>query len=177
MLFDDQASLHREASITDPLTGLFNRRFFYEQATSVISQANRQDYNLSLMICDLDLFKQVNDSHGHMAGDKVIVAFADLLNASKRQEDILARFGGEEFVLLLPNTTLEGAKRLAERFREAAENSEVIYEGKPIRITASFGVTICNPPSVDNSIRQADEALYKAKALGRNRVVAFVPQQ
>ncbi|GGA75492.1 hypothetical protein GCM10011369_16690 [Neiella marina] len=172
MLFDDQAELYREASITDPLTQIYNRRYFYDRVKAVVSQANRHDYKISLLICDIDNFKSVNDDYGHDAGDKVLVAFANMLEREKRNEDILARFGGEEFVMLLPNTELAGAIELAERLRQSTEKLLVTAAGGDIHITASFGVTFCNPPTVDDSITKADTALYLAKKQGRNQVVA-----
>jgi diguanylate cyclase (GGDEF)-like protein len=155
---------------TDELTRLSNRRSFNGFLTSAISAAVRHNYPLSMIMADLDHFKVVNDTFGHGEGDKVLQAFADLLRESIRAEDVAARWGGEEFIALLPHTSREAAAALAERIRVAFEQ----HSGSvtPISLSASFGVVqLQERDDADTLIRRADDALYRAKREGRNRVV------
>lgn len=155
---------------TDELTSLSNRRSFNGLLASAISAAFRHTYPLSMLMVDLDHFKAVNDTFGHGEGDKVLQAFADLLRESIRAEDIAARWGGEEFIALLPHTSREAAAALAERIRVAFEQ----YSGSvtPISLSASFGVVqLQEGDDADTLVRRADDALYRAKREGRNRVV------
>ncbi|GHE91663.1 GGDEF domain-containing protein [Thalassotalea profundi] len=174
LLFSDVIDMHYRNSITDSLSGLFNRRHFMEQASVMISSANRHRFPMSIILCDIDQFKQVNDSYGHNAGDKVIVAFAQALQSQAREEDVVARFGGEEFIVLLPQTDAEGAVISAERMRTTAENI-VVSTGKAIlNFTVSFGVaTFDNSINIEANIKHADEALYLAKKAGRNQVKMY----
>lgn len=154
---------------TDELTGLYNRRYFNEQLQNSLSAARRHDHPLSLVLIDLDHFKQVNDSFGHGGGDQVLQKFSQLLQEMVRSEDTLARWGGEEFILLLPHTELEQATVLAERIRTAL--SQLCCSEAPAVITASFGVASLQPDEDGSSlIKRTDEALYRAKQHGRNRV-------
>lgn len=176
MLFDDQVQLYRQASITDPLTHLHNRRYFYQQAKTMLSLAHRHEQQVGLVLCDIDNFKSFNDTYGHDIGDKVLVAFAKALKQQKRQEDTVARFGGEEFVLLLPNTDLSGTQDFAERLRKAIGNVAIEVDGQVLSVSASFGVTTCTSMAVDECLKHSDQALYQAKQQGRNRVVVHQPQ-
>lgn len=156
---------------TDEMTGLYNRRFFNESFVKSLSASKRYDFNISLVIADVDKFKIVNDTHGHSTGDQVLKLFADILRTTIRTEDIAARWGGEEFILLLPHTTLDGAVILAERIRSrfAAESRAVMS----FAVTASFGVAeMCEGEDPETLIRRADGALYRAKDTGRDRVVS-----
>lgn len=158
-------------SLTDPLTGVGNRRRFDEALPLEISRASRTGGKLSLFMADLDHFKRVNDNHGHEAGDNVLAAFGTLLRQQTRDTDIVTRFGGEEFVGLLPHTDLQHALITAERIRGAFSNCRV----EPLRdpVTVSFGVVELAPGEKgDLLLKRADMALYRAKQLGRNRVVA-----
>lgn len=166
-------------SMTDSLTGCFNRAYFIEHLPLEITRASRYGSSLSIVICDIDHFKEVNDKHGHPAGDRVLREFVSCLQEMIRNDiDWVARYGGEEFVLVLPQTNLEGAGDAAERMRRAIEGRVIPYEGRTIRITASFGITGFNESvsgetrSVENMIREADRYLYMAKEAGRNRVIA-----
>ena len=152
----------------DPLTGLANRRALEENLPRAVSFARRWKHPLSVVMADLDHFKTVNDRYGHLAGDQVLVSFSQLLKNACRVEDIVARFGGEEFVLLLPNTSLQQAAKLAERLRlDTTEATMPI----PVPITSSFGVTCFEAYDTEDSlIARADRALYQAKANGRNCV-------
>jgi diguanylate cyclase (GGDEF)-like protein len=159
------------ASLTDPLTGVGNRRRLEQALAMEVSRADRSGGSLCAFMADLDHFKRVNDTHGHEAGDKVLASFGDVLRRRTRATDIVARFGGEEFVVLMPTTSLEVATAIAERIREVVAALHI--EPLPEPITASFGVAerAAGEPG-DGLLRRADVALYEAKRLGRNRVIA-----
>jgi len=168
-----------ELSITDPLTGLYNRRYFFERAEAELARASRYNTPVSLFIYDVDHFKEMNDTCGHLAGDLALKVIAAASEKVMRKIDILARYGGEEFICLLPETDLAEAQMAAERVRHEIESSPLEYQGKRLTITASFGVGSLAqlesqeaPPQdiLQQIIRHADDALYKAKASGRNRV-------
>jgi diguanylate cyclase (GGDEF)-like protein len=155
---------------TDELTGLHNRRSFNEIFALAISAAHRHGHPLSLIIIDLDHFKIVNDTYGHCVGDMVLKGFADLLLKMVRDEDVAARWGGEEFIILLAHTACEAAAALAERIRSSFEHSS--GSAGPRTITASFGVAqLQGDEHEDALIKRADDALYRAKHEGRNRVI------
>ena len=164
----------RELATTDPLTGVYNRRLFKELAENELSRARRAGTPVSVLALDLDRFKRINDAHGHLAGDKVLVAFAALVRGCLRKEDLLARYGGEEFIALLPAATQSATSTLAERIRRKLANTELRAAGKNVRITVSIGVASergRSLPPLQDLLARADEALYTAKAEGRNRVV------
>ena len=155
----------------DPLTGLHNRRAFLEAAQTWSSAAKRGKRPLSLIMMDIDHFKQINDRHGHQTGDNVLLAIADLLKKHGRSSDVLARWGGEEFMLLLTETDLNQATSYAQRLRQAIAEIRVPTQGGIVSLTASFGVT--EHPSEQpllESLNVADTLLYQAKGSGRNRV-------
>jgi diguanylate cyclase (GGDEF)-like protein len=155
---------------TDPLTGIANRRLFLESLGGAVSFAQRQQTPLAVIMADLDDFKSVNDTFGHNAGDRVLQAFATLLRKNSRQEDLAARFGGEEFIMMLPGTGPEEAAVLGERLRRHWQ--ELTYPGLRLRMTASFGVAAYQRGDrVDSFIERADKALYEAKIMGKNQVV------
>ena len=155
---------------TDSLTRLANRRFFIDFLEKAMAFAKRHEQPLSVIMADLDNFKSLNDTYGHQAGDQVLVAFGQVMQASIRQEDLAARFGGEEFILMLPGTTIEDATILAERLRESLEN--LAFPPLTTRVTASFGIAQYRPDDTfETLVKRADEALYAAKAAGRNRVM------
>jgi diguanylate cyclase (GGDEF)-like protein len=157
---------------TDSLTRLANRRFFIDFLAKAMAFAKRHEQALSVIIADLDNFKSVNDTYGHQAGDQVLVAFGQVMQASTRQEDLAARFGGEEFILMLPGTPMEEATILAERLRESLEN--LAFPPLKTRVTASFGIAQYRPDDTfETLVKRADEGLYAAKAAGRNRVMAW----
>lgn len=156
----------------DPLTGLLNRREFVRQADLELARARRLGAPLSLIMLDLDHFKTINDRHGHAVGDEVLRQTARHMAGTTRQTDRVARFGGEEFVLLLPDTSAEQARHLAEKLREGLAHARVPALGMPV--TASLGVaTVSGTESVtlDAMLHEADLALYEAKRSGRNRTV------
>lgn len=160
---------------TDSLTGLLNRRAFHERAQQEILRQARQHTALSVLIFDIDHFKQINDLYGHEAGDEALRQLALAAQEWLREMDVLARFGGEEFVALLPDSDLEAARRVAERMRQAAAELQISYPSGVIRLTLSFGVAQWRPEqAMDALIAQADQALYTAKHKGRNRVEAWI---
>jgi diguanylate cyclase (GGDEF)-like protein len=164
--------VERQAS-TDGLTELANRRTFEEALSTEISRTERFGGTLALVLADLDDFKQVNDRHGHLAGDEVLRAFADILREAVRDVDLAARYGGEEFAVLLPQTDLAGAELLAERLRHAiAARPLTARPGALVAITSSFGVAAFPEAATPAALfAAADEALYRAKSAGKNRVV------
>jgi len=167
----------------DALTECFNRGYMNDQLPREIRRSLRYRRALSLALCDLDHFKTVNDTYGHQCGDMVLREFVRLCSELVRDSDWLARYGGEEFLLVLPETGLENASRLAERLRAHIAAKAFEWEGETIRITASFGVVGFSPEpplkhvSPEALLNQADERLYQAKKNGRDRVVSgpFVP--
>jgi diguanylate cyclase len=160
---------HISRSLTDPLTGLPNRREFNERLEERMSAWNRRREPFSLLILDVDHFKKLNDHFGHLAGDQVLAAMGRELRAAIRREDAVARYGGEEFAILLPNTTLEAATRVAQNVREAIARVKVQHNKKLLQVTASGGLaTIQANEHAESLIQRADAALYAAKAGGRN---------
>lgn len=168
---------YREAEIsarTDYLTGMNNRRAFYDIAKPLWSNAIRNNRDASIILMDLDLFKLVNDTYGHDLGDKVLVAVASALKGAAREGDVIARWGGEEFILLLSETSLQSATIYAERLRTLIAAIHIDFGQTPISITASFGVSqrVESCLTLDELTSSADKCLYQAKADGRNRVSA-----
>jgi diguanylate cyclase (GGDEF)-like protein len=163
----------RLASI-DPLTGVANRRAFERTCEVEVRRARRQGTPVSLLALDIDHFKSINDRWGHGAGDKVLRAVTDTVQLVLRATDTVARVGGEEFVVLLPGTPIEGALALGERIRRQVELLEWDSVLEPAaRVTVSIGVSAWRPdePSLEAAAARADELLYRAKVAGRNRVV------
>jgi diguanylate cyclase (GGDEF)-like protein len=155
---------------TDSLTGIANRPIFLESLGGAISFAQRHQTPLSIIMADLDDFKSVNDTFGHNAGDRVLQAFATLLMENSREEDLIARWGGEEFIMMLPGTSATEATVFGERLRYRFE--EITFPDSGIRLTASFGVAAYQPGETGTSfIDRADQALYEAKRLGKNQVI------
>lgn len=163
-------------AVTDPLTRLYNRRYFFNLARVELERARRYGHELSIIMMDIDFFKRVNDSFGHLAGDEVLVAMTDCLNDTLRQIDLAARYGGEEFVILLPETDLSAAEVTAERLRKSIDEMRVPFNGDTVSITVSVGVSgYMGQTEIDVSklLDQADRALYAAKEKGRNIVVTW----
>ncbi len=166
----------RHMSQTDGLTGLDNRRHLNERIDEMFSHAKRLAEPFSVVMCDLDKFKSVNDTYGHQAGDEVLKQMADILKEEAREIDRVGRYGGEEFMLLLPGTVLDAAVTFAERVRKRVANHTFTFPGGTLQRTCSFGVSGWPHPRIDQCdslVRTADEALYVAKETGRNRVVRF----
>lgn len=166
----------KRLAVTDPLTGTFNRRTFLELGAKEIARTRRAKGALALLMLDLDHFKKVNDRFGHQAGDEALKAVVDVLQGCLRREDLLVRYGGEEFCVLLPDVAMDHAALLAERARAAVEANGFQFQGKRIPVTISVGVALLARESaedIERLVARADEALYSAKASGRNRVVAY----
>jgi diguanylate cyclase (GGDEF)-like protein len=163
------------AAIEDDLTGLYHRRYFEIRMNEELARAARHGDRLALIFLDLDHFKLVNDRYGHAVGDAVLRAVSGLLkNSVGRGVDIVSRFGGEEFVVLLPGTDLKGGEIVAERIRAMVEQLEVPHPGGALRITISAGVAEVEPGvDAEGLLQRADEMLFKAKQAGRNRVAAW----
>jgi len=167
----------RILSITDPLTGIYNRGYLNERLPQEIKRSIRYKRSLSLILCDIDHFKLVNDQHGHVAGDGVLKGFVRcIVDSIRDQIDWTARYGGEEFLVVLPETDFDGARHLSERLRKVVSNSTYTIDEKKIQISASFGVSGFSPEiltrnlSIDDMLNHVDKYLYKAKNNGRNRV-------
>src|SRR5258706_4623885 len=175
---DAKNLLLEELALTDPLTGLPNRRAIEDWATRQLSGAARYGFSFWVVLADLDHFKNVNDIHGHDAGDTVLKAFSGILKRNSRHSDICGRFGGEEFLLVLTHTTEENAKRVIERVRAELEAMQFNFDGHTLKVTASFGLAGffgTSAPDFNRLVGQADAALYSAKRLGRNRLELAEP--
>ncbi|MDN5322570.1 MAG: hypothetical protein PWQ67_1024, partial [Clostridia bacterium] len=158
----------RHLSVTDVLTNAYNRRYFTQKLEEEIERAKRADRKFSLIMLDIDRFKSINDRFGHNAGDLVLKSIAELIKNRIRKIDTLARWGGEEFIILLPDTTVKNAARLAEELRESLSRMDIPGVAS---VTASFGVAgYCPGDSVDTLVQRADNHMYEAKAAGRDRV-------
>lgn len=173
-LLDETTRRLEEMAITDELTGLYNRRHVMEELKAEFSRSMRFSLPLSCMVIDLDFFKDVNDRHGHLAGDEVLRQISTLFHNNFREPDILARIGGEEFLVILPQTDIQGAMAKAEWLRGQVEQRVfTIDQGKTIRLTISIGVAAYPDERIhnmDHLIKVADDALYRSKETGRNRV-------
>ncbi|MEA5445855.1 diguanylate cyclase [Gammaproteobacteria bacterium AB-CW1] len=178
-LFDQVRAQRRhlyELAMIDQLTGLYNRNSLSEFANKSFSEANRHDFPLSLILIDIDHFKQINDTHGHLTGDEVLAAIGEMLKEKCRNEDFAVRFGGEELMLILPHCDSEGAVQRGEELREAVES----LEPAGIHVTASLGVTsrpLGREVSMEDLFRVADAAVYKAKEGGRNQVITLSAEE
>lgn len=161
----------------DSLTGLPNRRGFDLLAAQALNEAQRETKPLAALLLDLDHFKQLNDEHGHLAGDVVLAGFARDLQASLRQADIICRWGGEEFIVLLKDTDSARAQMIAEKTRLHVEAQRYAYNGKPLQVTVSIGLTaLLADDTLHSLLARADHALYRAKQSGRNRVCSEMPK-
>jgi len=162
----------RELMLTDSLTGLANRRFLDERLADEIERLKRYGNRLSLIMTDLDYFKQINDAHGHVFGDEILIEFAKILKEDLRPMDFAARFGGEEFLIILPETSIESANIIAVRIREKLLKTKLTKTDKPV--TASFGVTeIHTRDSARDAFLRVDKALYQSKENGRDQITVF----
>jgi diguanylate cyclase (GGDEF)-like protein len=166
----------------DGLTGVFNHRYFQNTLEQEISRATRHESSLSLLLADIDHFKTFNDTYGHQVGDFVLTKFAAILKEHLRNYDTLSRYGGEEFAIILPETTEEEAYLVAEKLRSVIAEKEFEDNRQSYKVTASFGLATCKPGIEDNFtksgfISHADEALYEAKDKGRNIVIPYTPKK
>jgi len=160
---------------TDSLTGILNRRAFFGRCSEEIERAKRYGEAISFLIIDIDLFKMVNDTYGHLAGDDILIAVTDEITSQLRTNDILGRIGGEEFALLMPNTDMEHSRQLAERIRKRVAEHVILMEDAPIQITISIGASeyMQGDEIIQPVFKRADQALYKAKENGRNQVCCY----
>jgi diguanylate cyclase (GGDEF)-like protein len=173
---DVEAQYHEEIyrmTIIDGLTQVHVRRYLLESLDKELMRARRHSRDLSFLMADIDSFKNINDRHGHLAGDYVLKEVARLIQQRIRRDEVLARYGGEEFAVILPETTKEGARSLAEGLRERIDQSRFTFQGETIRVTISIGVAVLNDSDRTSMdlIKRADEKLYEAKRAGRNRVI------
>jgi diguanylate cyclase (GGDEF)-like protein len=158
----------------DGLTGLFNRNTFVDLTQQELDRAQRQGSDTALLLLDLDHFKRINDTWGHPAGDAVLRNVAGCASRTVRSTDLVGRLGGEEFIVLLPSTSLEAARKLAEKLRQRLEASPTPWDPSPLTVTASIGVSATmayEKRTFDSLYTEADKALYLAKTRGRNRVM------
>lgn len=164
----------RHASSHDALTGLYNRRRIEDEVEQALAQARRYDHSVGLVLADIDAFKQINDTHGHLIGDQVLREMADLLKKTARMSDIVGRLSGDEFVVLLPRAQVTAAAHFAERFRKAVRQKVFCEEAGGLRVTVSLGVSDSVIAGLEtfgtNLFHTADEALYASKQAGRNTV-------
>lgn len=163
-----------KAALKDPLTRLYNRRYLMSQLESEFSYSQRHSTPLSIVLMDLDFFKNVNDSYGHLVGDEVLAGFAALLQKTIRGEDLAARYGGEEFVVVCRSIGGDGAELVANRIRERTEESRFSKEEPGLQVTISAGIASVPDPAIEDYqglLAAADKALYEAKDSGRNRVI------
>ncbi len=176
----NQVSALRRENILDPLIGIYNRRYLNLKLAEEIKRAHRYNFQLSMLLLDIDHFKNVNDTYGHYIGDLVLKGLGHLLLKNVRETDIVARYGGEEIAVIAPNTSVPAAAELAERLRHVVETSVMVpadeQEGRQaVSISVSIGVAGLDQKIVDRQslIERTDEALYEAKQKGRNRVAVF----
>ena len=161
------------SALRDPLTRLFNKRYFLDRLDSELKFAKRHNTSVSLLLLDIDHFKQVNDTFGHLAGDAVLINLANVLTRAVRNEDVVARFGGEELAVILRATPLDPALLLADRLRRTIEGMVTPHGGRELRVTTSIGAAeypSAKVERIEELIEAADRALYRAKGGGRNRV-------
>ena len=175
-------ALLEKENITDPLIGIYNRRYMVRRMEEEFSRAKRYQDPLSLLLLDIDHFKKINDNYGHQGGDEVLRNLGMLVLNTVRESDIVTRYGGEELLIIAPNTNLNTAVKLAERMRHHVESHELVLTSEAgtrevIQTTVSIGVAdlTSDPMDCTELVRNADEALYRAKQEGRNRVIAYRP--
>jgi len=163
------------STLKDPLTGLYNRRFLDQFTVRLVASAERSKKNIALLMCDIDFFKETNDTYGHKTGDAVLIGTANILTKLVRPTDFVIRYGGEEFLIILPEADEEKALDVAERIRRAQEENVFSAESARFSKTLSIGLAIypVGSATFDESIHFADTALYAAKKSGRNRVVLY----
>ncbi|MCF8052518.1 MAG: diguanylate cyclase [Desulfobacterales bacterium] len=168
----------KELAITDDLTKLYNSRHFYQQLELEADRANRYENPLALLLLDIDFFKQYNDSHGHLEGDRVLVRLGEVIRSLLRKMDSAYRYGGEEFTVILPETNAREALNVAQRIRRAVEQEKfVTAEGEKSQVTISIGVTeYQRNEDVKSFINRSDKAMYRSKIEGRNKVSLMVPE-
>ncbi len=174
-----QNNIHYEHSVREPKTGLYNHNFFVRRVEEETARAKRTGNPFSVIMLDIDKFKDLNDKYGHLAGDEIIFRLAAKLKQVLREEDLLSRFGGEEFMVLLPHTDRKAAWIASERIRTAVEEMETLYQDNLLKITVSLGIATFDDAysEEDNLLKRVDTALYKSKNNGRNRSSFIEPYE
>ncbi|MCP5464668.1 MAG: GGDEF domain-containing protein [Deltaproteobacteria bacterium] len=169
-----------EMGVKDPVTNAYNKSFFLQRISDEFSFSVRQNIPMSILMLDIDFFKMINDTHGHLAGDKVLQHISSVIQGMIRSDDVFCRYGGEEFVIIMRNTGCQAAVNLAERIRRKIEAEQILYDDKIIKVTVSIGVSTVqdnNFRDYVSLIKEADRYLYQSKGGGRNRVSAVcLPQ-
>jgi two-component system cell cycle response regulator len=169
-----------QMAATDPLTGLYNRRHFSKVIDQMFAEAQRHEKDLSCVMIDLDGYKQLNDAFGHQVGDQLLIVAGKVINANMRRSDVAARYGGDEFVLLLPHADVEEAAQVASRISEQFKTASSAILNRDLGVTMSIGISSLVggvPPAAEQLVAQADKALYRAKEQGRNRIVRDLSNQ
>jgi diguanylate cyclase (GGDEF)-like protein len=169
-----QAETFAQAAIVDPVSGLFNRRYFHSRLDEELQRAQRHKTPVALLMIDIDDFKNINDRFGHLVGDAVIRGVSEILRHSVRKFDVCARFGGEEFAIVMPGSAAESSTRVAERIRQRIEAFR-LDQSADLRVTASIGMSVSHDLAARELIEQADQALYEAKRHGKNRLIGWEP--
>ncbi|MDO7083401.1 diguanylate cyclase [Pseudocolwellia sp. AS88] len=171
-IVEDRTRVLEQLSNTDPLTKVANRRALFERGDLELSRADRIHNNLSLILIDCDYFKNVNDEYGHQVGDEVLKHICKICNQEIRSIDFLGRYGGEEFIIILPNCNIDGGIEIAKRIQNSLMDNCLIFEGEPLKVTLSMGISMLTDESetFEQLINKADKAMYVAKENGRNRI-------
>lgn len=166
-----------QLAVTDSLTGIYNRRYFNDRARDAVSAANRTGAPLSVIVFDIDDFKRVNDSYGHSVGDRALIAIARCVQEQIRKPDVISRVGGEEFHVLLPDTGVRGALKVATRLRKAISACSIPAPSTAFNLTCSFGIAHMDHDDthIDSILQRADAAMYQAKREGKDRIVCDIP--
>jgi diguanylate cyclase (GGDEF)-like protein len=172
IIVDERTEKLTKQTNTDSLTNVANRRALYERGVLEFSRENRHKTDLSIIMLDCDFFKAINDKYGHMVGDKLLVHLCDICQKEIRDIDLLARFGGEEFIILLPDCNSNGANEIAVRIKNSLKHNNLKVNGKKIPVTVSMGITSASiaHKSFEELVNSADKAMYFAKDNGRNRI-------
>jgi len=174
VIANDRKLIRREleiAAVTDPLTGLYNRRAFIDKANMELARVRRYKSQFSIVLADIDHFKTINDSFGHLTGDEVLRKVSTAIQGGLRRTDVVCRWGGEEFFVLLPDANLRSANRFANRLRQYLRELDIRHNGQRLKVTMSYGIAYCDgSKDLDECTRIADEGLYFAKSMGRDQV-------
>lgn len=170
----DSVTKLKKLALTDSLTQLANRRAFVDAVETELARSQRNGLSATMLVIDLDYFKKINDTYGHLAGDQVLIHTAHILRSATRQYDIAGRLGGEEFAVFMSDASMQTAHEVAERIRQTIQSTPTMADNYSIAVTTSIGISIQTPPSSFESLfNEADEALYQAKSMGRNQTVLF----
>ena len=175
----ERLRVYKDYAYTDALTEIPNSRFYYERLLQEVARARRGPHSLTLALVDLDLFKEINDEVGHRGGDQVLKFFSQFLRVNLRQEDVVCRIGGDEFAIIMPDTTPDRAATFFDRVKQKLDQVELAIDGRrPLTVSFSCGLAQFRPEYLpEDLIEEADHSLYSAKARGRNRVVSVAPSE